>query len=343
MKNVFGLDIGASFIKVVQLERADGNSFFLDSAFSYPAPIKGMLSESPLDQEEMAKTIIQILENAKIKSKKVNLCLPENQVFTKIIEMPNLSDRELASAIYYEAEQYIPIPITEVTLDYKVISKGTGDEPKMTVFLVGAPNRLIEKYEYIMSLANLEIANLETETLAVYRSLVAEDNFPPTIMINIGLVSTTLSIVKDSLLVFVYSIPVGGAVLTRAIASDFGFSSTQAEEYKKTYGIEAENFSGKIGQATLPILSVIISEIKKALEFYKNKYSDNDPIKQIILSGGSAKLSGLDNYFTLAVGIETVIADPWKIIKNNEQLPAEIKEEGVSFTVAVGLAMKDYE
>ncbi len=343
MINVFGLDIGTSFIKTVWLQKTD-KQYFLNSVFSAPTPARGMLSESPLDQQEMAKAISQIVKNANIKTKKVNIALPENQVFTRIIEMPNLSEKELSSAIYYEAEQYIPIPMSDVTLDYKVINRPTPQDIKqtMTVLLVGAPNSLVNKYENIISLAGLEIASVETEILSIFRAIVTTENFPSSIILNIGATSSNIAIAKNSFLIFVYTVPVGGVALTRAIASDFGFSASQAEEYKKTYGIEKDNFSGKIGHAAIPILSTLSGEIKKAVAFYKEKYPNDDPISQLILSGGSANLPGLDAYFTADTGIETVIGNPWKILKD-QKLPAEITNDAPSFTIAVGLAMRTYE
>src|SRR5690242_17293584 len=103
----FGLDIGATTMKLVSLEPRN-KGYFLKAALTQPTPPKGMLSESPLDQEEMAQAIKKIVEDAKLPVKDVTIALAENQVYTKVIEMPVLSDSELSSAIYWEAEQYIP-------------------------------------------------------------------------------------------------------------------------------------------------------------------------------------------------------------------------------------------
>ena len=133
MKNKsFGLDIGATTIKAVWLSWQN-NGFLFKSASTLPAPIKGILSESPLDQDEMAKAIRKlVIESAKITTPYVNVSLPENQVYTRIIEMPVLSDKELSSAIYWEAEQHIPVPLTTVTLDWRVLKRPENqkDDPK---------------------------------------------------------------------------------------------------------------------------------------------------------------------------------------------------------------------
>ena len=209
----------------------------------------------------------------------------------------------------------------------------------MQVLLVGAPTALIEKYEKVTGLAGLSINTIETELISLTRSLIVEENFPATLMISIGAVSTSLAIVHNGTLVFTYSLPTGGVALSRAIAADFGFAMTQAEEYKKVYGLADSALGGKIGKVTEPILSSILTEIKKALAFYNGKYSE-DPMKQIILSGGSAKFPGLATYFTANTGIETAIANPWKLLIAQE-VPKDIIENAPEYTVAAGLAMRD--
>lgn len=340
-RNPFGLDIGATSLKAVWLEEKSG--FFLKAAIAIPSPSKGMMSESPLDEEEMAQAIQKIAVQGKIDSRLVNVALPENQVYTKVLEMPVLSDRELRSAIYWEAEQYIPIPLQNITLTWNVLEKPSkpfsGD--KMQVLMVGAPTMLVNKYQKIITMANFTISSMETEILSVIRSLVIGTNFPPTFIINIGSLSTSFAIIRNNIMVFTYSISVGGAAINHAIASDFNITAQQAEVYKKTYGVSDQALGGKIGQATEPILSSIIVEVKKSLAFYSQKYRDL-PIRQIILAGGSANLPGLDVYFANSCGIETVVANPWKILAP-QPVPKDIVDNASDFVVAVGLAMRKNE
>lgn len=340
MKNkAFGLDIGQQNIKAVWLS-TEQNGFYLNAASTAPTPAKGMLSESPLDQEQIARIIQAMLKDANIATKYVNIALPESQVYTRVIQMPVLSDKELLSAIYWEAEQYIPVPLNTITLDYKVLSRPEKTEPgaKMDVLLVGAPTALINKYEKVLSLAGLIISSVETEILSTIRSIVIGDNYPPTLIVSIGAISTSLAIVDKGLVKFTYSIPTGGIALTRAIASALGFSFEQAEQYKRTYGIADKSLGGKITQAVQPVIAIILSEIKKALAFYAEKAKDN-PVRQIVLAGGSAKLPGLSAYLTTMVGIESVIANPWKILMSQE-VAKSVVDDASSYAVAVGLAMR---
>lgn len=340
MKNkAFGLDIGKNTMKAVWLETLE-KGFHLEAAITSVTPEKGMLSESPLDQEEIAQAIKTMVNEAGISTKYVNIALPENQVYTRVIEMPILSDKELESAIYWEAEQYIPVPLSTITLDYKVLHRPqTAQEgTRMDILLAGAPTALIDKYEKILTLAGLTITSVETEILSVIRAIVTQENFPASVIAHMGATSTSLAIVKKGQLAFTYSIPTGGNAITRAIASDFAFSLQQAEEYKKIYGLSSENLGGKIGQAASPVLSLMVAEVRKALAFYAQKYP-SDPIRQVILSGGGAKLPGLTTFFTNEIGLETTIANPWKILVAQE-VPQDIIDNASSYAISVGLAIR---
>lgn len=343
-KKSFGLDIGAATIKAVDLN-LQKEGFVLNASIISATPPKGMLSESPIDEEEMAQSIKKVALDAGINSKRINIALPENQVYTKVVEMPYLSDRELASAIYWEAEQYIPIPLSNVSLAWSILKRPQKPKPseKMEVLMVGAPTLIVKKYQKIVNMAGFSINAMETEILATVRGLtsgVSANSTTPTILVSIGAVSTSLAIVVGSSLIFTYSLPVGGAAINRAIAADFGLSHLQAEEYKKTYGIANSPLGQRIGKATAPIVSSILSEVKKAVVYYSQKFKDNK-IDQIILSGGTAKLPGFSNYFATNLGIETVIANPWKIL-SSQNVPKEILENGPDYSIAVGLALKDY-
>jgi type IV pilus assembly protein PilM len=338
-----GLDIGATSIKLAMLDGKKG-AFVLKAASVSPVPVRGMMSESPLDEEEMAQALAKAVRDAGIDTKLVNVALPENQVYTKVLEMPVLSDRELASAIYWEAEQYIPVPLTSITLVWNVLKRpatpAQGD--KMEVLMVGAPTMLVNKYQKIISMAGFQINSMETEILAAIRSLVLDESFPTSLVVNIGAISTSFAIVRAGAMVFTYSMSIGGAAINRAIATDFGLTPQQAEEYKRVYGISGKNLGGKIGKATEPILNTILGEIKKSIAFYSQKYKDDSPIRQIILSGGTAKLPGIEIFFANNSGIETAIANPWKALAS-QQIPKEILDNASDYTIAVGLAMKDYE
>ena len=193
-------------------------------------------------------------------------------------------------------------------------------------------------------MADFTINTIETEILSTVRALTF--NLPsaimiPTLIINIGDISTSLAIILRNNLLFTYSLPIGGAAINRAISADFGLSDIQAEEYKMTYGLLTNPLGHRIGKATEPILASIIAEANKAIIFYSQKNKDSK-IGQIILSGGTAKLPGIDIYFADASGIETVIGNPWRTIGSGS-IPKEILANAPAYSIAVGLALRDYE
>ena len=339
----FGLDIGTSTIKAVFLGDDKGGYVF-HSCGATPTPAKGMVSESPIDQEEVANAIRKLASDAKIPSKFVDIALADHQVYTKVIDMPILSDKELASAIYWEAEQYIPAQLNTMAVSHQVLRRKVlvGANERMQVLLVAAPKVLIERYQSVLEMAGYGITSIESEMLSVIRAVVTDTSFPPSLIINVGALSTSLAIVIEGTIAFTYSIPIGGVAINRAIALDFGFSDTQAEEYKKIYGITDKTLGGKIGKAIEPILQSVVTEVRKALTFYAEKYKSQVQITQIVLAGGTAKLPGIDMYFVRNVGIETVIANPWKIF-NVKGTPKDIYEAGSEYIIAFGLAMKSYE
>ena len=341
--NTFGLDIGTTTTKIVWLSK-DRSSFRYNSALLTPTPLNSMQSESQFDHQELAKFLNKAVIEAKIGTNNVNIALPENRVFTKVITMPVLTEKELANAIYWEAEQYIPAQLDTMTLDWNVLYKPQTSEPtdKMQVLLVAAPIQLIKRYQSILELAGLSVASIETEILSVLRGVVRDKTFPTSLLIHLGAVNTSLAIVQNGMLIFNYTIPLGGAAMTRGIATDFGFTQQQAEEYKNVYGLSDKNFGGKVKSAINPILTEILSEVKKSIAFYREKYKNQSPISQILLTGGTASLPGIDVYFVQNFGIETVTANPWKL-HGITNVPEDVQARGSEFVIALGLALKEYE
>ena len=339
----FGLDIGVTSIKAVSLVR-EKNGFLLDASFMMPSPLRGILSVSPIDEHEMAEALKNVVASAKITTKSVNIALPDNKVYTSVVEMPNLSNKELASALQWEAEQYIPVPLADINLVWSILKR----DEKIRVLMVGVQTSVVSKYQKIIEMAGLNIVSIETEILSAIRALVynrdekLRGNFPHTVIMNIGAENTSLAIIKEGLLIFNYSIPIGGSAINRALEADFGLSQSASEEYKKVYGISKEGVGGKIGSAIEPILVSILNDLKKALAFYAQKYKDNDAIQQILLCGGTAKIPGIQLFFADKLGIETAISNPWQVLINQD-LPSVLLENTSDYTVAVGLAMRGYE
>lgn len=343
MKNgTFGLDIGATSIKAVWLEQKK-QGIFLNAAVKGVTPAKSMFSESELDQEEMAQSLAALIKTAKITAKEVCVALPESKVYTRVVEMPPISDSDLPTAMMWQVEQYIPVPSDTLKIDWQVVRRPAPSDKNQTmqVLLVGAPIALIERYQRIIELTGLNVVAIETEILAASRALVTPNVSPTTLIVHVGSVSTALAIVKNgSEIVFTYNVSTGSFAISRAIASDFGLTIQQAEEQKRMYGITKNVFGKDVGKATYPILSAMAEEIKKVIAYYSAKTSQEDRVMQVVLSGGTAKLPGLDVFFAEQCGVETVVGNPWKVLAS-QQVPKDILNDASEYSVAVGLNLKD--
>ncbi len=339
MDSIIGLDIGSHSIKLVEIERRKDEAILLATG-SIPTPPKVLLSANPEDIESIAMVIKKLWNETGAHTKNVNIALPESQVFTRVIEVPQLSDRELTSAIKWEAEQYIPMPLDQVTVDFTILrdSRETGTN-KMEVLLVASPKTLVEKYVTILEYADLIPVAVETEIIAASRALIRTTGGVRTVMIvSLGAQTTDLVIVRNGILSFTRSISSGGEALSRAVAQSFGFEISQAEEFKKTYGIEKDKLEGKILAAVQPIMDTIIGEMKRAIAFYQEKYKD-EQIGVAILSGGTARVPGMVVYMAENLGIEVQLANPWIGIVRDARFHV-LDNEGPVFSVAVGLALR---
>ncbi len=343
-KTILGLDIGSKYIKFVELVQYGRGRFSLLSVGMTPAPLRGISSDVQLDQEALATIIKKLLRDGGIRTKAVNVALPETNVFTRIIEVPPLSEKELASAIKWEAEQYVPLPLEEVQMDFSIVGEFTGNDghKKLNVLLVAAPKNIITRYDKIMQICDLEPQAMETEIIAASRALLPPSpDKPLTVMVvNIGAQTTDFSILKGGLISFTRTIPTGGDHLTRALSQDLGIPLPQAEEFKKTYGLRENQVEGKVKRSLEPIFSVLVEEIKRSTQYFQNKYAE-EVISAIILSGGTAKMPGMVEALVNATGIETQIGNPWTRISKDPQRFAKLEEEGPVFTVATGLAMRE--
>ena len=336
----FGLDIGTTSIKAALLGGQNG-SYVLESIAVSPSNTKGILSESLSDQKNLADKIKEMLASGNFTSKNVNVSIPESQVYTRVIEMPELSEQELNAALKWEMEQYIPLPLDQVRTDWQILGKQQRDGKNfMSVMLVAAPFPILEKYEKILELADLVPQTIETEIISVHRSLFPVLNVPsPSIIVHIGASMTIMAIVKNGTIDMVFSTPLGGLAITRAISIDLGIDIVQAESFKKAYGLKQETFEGKIGKSLQPILESIVSDIKKSTLSYKEK-NNNEEINQLVLSGGSSLLPGIDFYFTNTLGLQVVLGNAWSSY-GIANVPNEVQVEAPSYNVVVGLALRD--
>lgn len=332
--HIFGLDIGRSFIKIVELDSANKR---LKAVGNVLTPDGGMQSESPVDLSKISDAIKACLDKAKINVETCAASLIESQVVSRLIQLPALTDKELAAAISWEAEQYIPLPLKDVNLQYKVVSRAEGQNGKMDVLLTAAPKRVVEKYINVIRNAGLRPVFLETESAALVRALSSASE-PTTIIVSMGAASTELVIASNGNVLFTRSIATGGITLTRAIVAEFNLPESQAEQYKQTYGIMEDKLSGKVAAVLKPILDILTAEVQKAVEFAHSHVSGAQ-VGRVVICGGGSLLPGLSEFLVARTSLEVSLADPWaKLLKDPGVAAAG--GQGTFYAVATGLALR---
>lgn len=338
-----GLDIGYSSIKLVALA-LEKQSSKLISLGTIASPQPGLLSEADADLEAVANAIKKLLIATKIDQKEVVAALPESKVFTRVIDdLPYLSDNELSSAIRYASEEFIPMPINDVNLNWQVLFRSSGNDKnaKTVVLVVASPKNAVTKYVKVLTMAGIRPKVLETEIIAVTRSLVGNNPFSPsTLIVQLGATTTDFAAVSKGLIWLTRSISTGGMALTRSLSQHFNFELAQAEEYKKVYGVLDDQLEGKVLEALKPVIEIIAGESKRVIQAFEMKYPQN-PIKRVVLSGGGAKMPGLVIYFANSLGLEVQEADPWYSITKDKVLASKLLSDASSYSVAVGLALRE--
>lgn len=336
-----GLDLGSKTIKLVQLSQVSDRKYALSAIGMGESP---QADNQMIAQLAKAEAIKKLLKDFKISSRQAVIDLPESLVYTRVIEMPPLKEPELSQAIKWQAEQYIPVPLADVVLKHQVISQSETDkvssQAKMTVLLIAAPNQVLNDQISLVEKAGLEVMAVETEILAVARAIIGVDEvFPTTLLVHIGAETTTLSILSRGDLMLTQSISSGSVAVTRSIATEIGVEYNQAEEYKKSYGLDASKLEGKVATAIKPVIGLVIAEIKKVLAFYET-HSNQDSVKRVVISGGGSMLVGITQYLTENLGLEVQIGNPFQNISLTDKQKQEIGENAPLYTTAVGLALK---
>lgn len=342
-KNKVGIDIGFSSIKVVALSHKDTKPKLL-SLGMVASPHPGIVSESDLDLEAVATTIKNLTDEVKLPTKDVVVALPESKIFTRVIyDLPYLSNDEIGQAIRFAAEEFVPMPIQDVNLNYEVIfrSPQKGANSRTVVFVVASPKTLIDKYIRVLQMAELRPVVIETELIAASRVLVMANEYSPTtLIIQMGASTTDYAVVSEGLILLTRSIATGGNALTRAISQAFNFELIQSEEYKKVYGLLEDQLEGKLYQTLKPIVDVIVTEAKRVIQAHEFQ-NKQIPVKRIVLTGGGAQLPGLVRYFAESIELEVQEADPWANITIDDNLKAKLAAEGPSYSLALGLALRE--
>lgn len=320
MGHFFGLDLGSSQIKVCQAEKS-GQGFKLKTL-------------------AIASEVQAAVKQAGIKSScEVNLALPEAEVYTRIVDIPKLSETELNSAIQFEAEQYVPVSLEEVELFHQILPAPEAVETKtMKVLLIAVPKERLNRITALLDNAGLIPRNLETELFSLKRVLAEPNRYQ--LLLLLSHKTTDMMVVYKGEPVLMHSLPGGGLGLTRSLVSEMNLSEMQAEQYKHTYGLRADLLEGKVAGSLMPLMNELVNQINKAY-IYLNEQGFKKTPEQVVLAGGGALLPGLTGFLVEKLNTEVVVADPFRRFIKDEQFHKLVTAEAnPQWSVAVGLAIK---
>lgn len=336
MNSTISLDLGTASLKIAELEK-NGAAWTLKHLGIVPNPTGYLITQNPEQKNLFIESIKKLVSASKISQLNIRVGLPESHVYTRVIKMPVLSDAELRSAIRWEAEQHIPIPLAEVQLDYSVLSRPEKGikEGTMEVLLVAAKKDVINYFIDILGGAGLELAGMETAILGLVRALAAPED-PPTLFMNMGASSSDFCIAVGGKIFITYSVPTAGISLTRAITMTLQLSETQAEEYKRAYGLDQTLLEGKVRAAMLPVFKSITSEAKKTINAYES-LNLGQKINRVIISGGTALLKEIAHEIAADIGVNEVISsDPFAYLEIDGKVT--VPAERPVYSIAIGLA-----
>lgn len=353
--DIFGIDINDFCVRIAKI-RKKGNIMYLAS--TNEVDLKSGIVKDGVIQDEGA--LAEVIRSAcatpygeKLKTTYVGVSLPEEKSFTQMIQMPKMAEKELSSAVFFEAENYIPLPIETMYLDYQVINDHDEDkESHIDVLINVMPRSIVDSYVSCLRLAGLTPCFLEVESQAIARSVIQHlEKDAPILIIDMGVVNTSFIIFSGNSIRFTSSIPVFSQQFTDTIAQYCKIDAKEAESLKKKYGIIQEgNTKYDIKKTLQPLLVELVQYIKKYLNFYRShsthEYfltsSQEKNIEKIILCGGGAHLKGLSEFLAHEIGIPVETADPFINIGHHNTISNQIvlDKKNLSFTTVIGLALR---
>ncbi len=371
-KSVLGVDIGNSSIKVVQLRKEKGvallETYGEIALGPYASLETGRSTNLPADK--LSEALKDLMQEANVTTMDCGVSIPFASSLITLIEMPALDQAQLAKMIPIEARKYIPVPITEVQLDWFVIpnddarffSKDSPEQkaeqisgpaaatpqeqaPKtptstITVLLVAIHNEMLRKYAEVLTLSGLKPAFFEIEIFSSIRA-VMDRGTAPFVVIDIGASSTKLYVVEYGIVRVSHIISKGSQDITLSLSRSLGVPIDKAEKMKRDLGLlgGGTGIEGKsVSQTAQLTMEFIFSEAKRSILSYQKRYNKN--VNKIVFTGAGASIQGLKGFATERFDMEVVLADPFQKVQSPAFLEEVLKGAGPDFAVAVGLALR---
>ncbi|MDD2935519.1 MAG: type IV pilus assembly protein PilM [Candidatus Pacebacteria bacterium] len=350
-----GLDIGSSSIKVVQLKKKNGVVILETYGELSLGPYANIEAgrATNLSSAQLSEAIINLLKEANVTTKECGVSIPLKSSLVFNIELPTMDRKQLEQMIPIEARKYIPVPISEVDLDWKIIPKeemavtsfmgdennGRKEETPKTEVLVAAIHRdTVLKQKEVVNGAGLNLNFLEIEIFSTIRTAVSHNilNFA---VLDMGSGSTKLYIIEKGMIRDSHSISRGSQDITLNIARATGISATDAEQQKIKVGVIGNTPTEKeVSDIVYSSMEYIFGEVNKTFLAYQKKYNKN--VDKLVITGGGSIINGMTEFAKSHTEIEVEISDPFSKVEAPAFLAPLLKQVGPGFAVALGLALR---
>ena len=354
-QSVLGIDIGSSSIKIVELSRKGGHAVLETYGELALGPYagKGVGQATNLPIEKIIEAVNDILKEKEVNitSRICGVAIPFSSSLMAVIDMPVMPPKQLSEMIPLEARKYIPVPISEVALDWYIIPKDKNPETetitsdpdakknleKLEVLIVALHNDTITRYKEILTKTSLDANFFEIEIFSTMRSIL-DEGLAPVLIIDMGATSTKLYIVERGILRSSHMINRGSQKITDEISKSLGISVRDAEYLKREKGLLGEINGIAVKDVMALTLNYIFSEANQFVLAYQKKYNKN--VSKVVLVGGGSALKGMVLVAKNSFQTEVVAGDPFSKVIAPAFLEKVLKDTGPEFAVAVGVALR---
>ena len=339
VSDFFGLDIGTSAIRVVQLKG--------------PGPIKNLdhyghismegnlaLSNSRMDQQRLAMAIKQLVRQAGISSPNVAVGLPSHKVFTTVIDLNRLSPDEMSKTIRYQAESFIPTALDDSKIDWAIIGDSPKEQGKVEVLLSSVTNEFVETRLDLLEGIGLNVVAFEPDSMALSRAIVPADMSAPQMVLDIGSKSTDLVVAMGGAPRLTRAIPVGSEAIVRSAMQNLAIDQKQAEQFVFKFGLSRDKLEGQIYNAIISIIDGLTGEIEKSIKFFQTRYP-SAKIERITVTGGASTLPEFPLHIANKFGLSVEIGNAWRNVSFPASMQNELLAVSYNFSVAAGLAERE--
>ncbi len=334
------LDIGSTFIKLVQLKGSNRN-YQLVKFGMIPLPPEVIVEGAVMDAGRVVDAIKELLAGQKVSTKDVVISVSGSSVIIKRVSVADMTEEELGESIKWEAEQYIPFSIDDVNVDFQKLGPGA-QEGQADVLLVAVKKDKINDYVNLAKEAGLEpvVMDVDAFALANMYELNYDIEAGATALLNVGASVMNINILKDGTSIFTRDITVGGNRYTEALQRDFGLSYEDAERVKRGESVESAD-KDQIAGTMSSVTEDIVSEIQRSFEFFRST-TGNENVSRVLVSGGCARITGFTSVLSQRIEIPVEVSNPFKNIKIDPKRfdPGRVSDLAPLCAVAVGLALR---